>query len=96
MPGVFAKYALSFHELTTLIDSYFSKDEEFHSLLFKPPVNYTRMCHQTIACVKLICERFGFIETVRVSEAIFDLQRACQAFKGNDDFSLSIQVDVSI
>ena len=96
MPTIFAKLSLSLHELTTLTDSYFSKDEEFRRLLVKPPVNYTRMCHQTIACVRLMCERMGFIEPVGVAEAVFEFQRACQAMGGgNNDFSLSFQVDVS-
>ena len=96
MPALFARHALSLHELNTIIDSYFTKDEEFRRLLTQPPVNYVRMCHQTLACVRHVCERMGFIQPVCVSEAVFDLERACNAVGGVEDFSMGFQVDVSI
>ena len=96
MPSVFASHALSSHDLTVLVDSYLSKDEEFRQFLAKSPVNYPRICHQTVACVRLICERIGFVEPVGVAEAIFDLQRACKSAGGTDDPSNSTAQEVSV
>ncbi len=53
------------------------------------------MCHQIVACIRLICERMGFIQPVCVAEAIIELQRACQSVRGNDDLSINFEVDVS-
>ena len=91
----FKTHTLSRKELTSLVDSYLSKDEEFRSSLTTPPVNYTRLCQTTLACVKLICERLGFFEPVCISEAVYNLKRVCKYAQDRDSLSANIAVDVS-
>ena len=87
--------ALSSEDLTTLYDSYVSKDEEFRLQMANPPLNYIRQYQHITSCVKLLCERTGFIETLSVSEAVFNLKRACRSAMGRDSFAANIAVDVS-
>ena len=91
----FKTHTLSRKELTSLVDSYLSKDAEFRSSLTTPPVNYTRLCQTTLACVKLICERLGFFEPVCISEAVYNLKRVCNYAQDRDSLSANIAVDVS-
>ena len=57
-----------------------------------PPINYSRHYQRISACVKLLCERIGFIEPLCLSEAMFNLRRACRSGMGR----VSIALDVSI
>lgn len=90
----FKTHTLSRKELTSLVDSYLTKDAEFRSSLTTPPVNYTRLCQTILACVKLICERLGFFEPVCLSEAVYNLKRVCNYAQDRDSLSANIAVDV--
>ncbi|XP_011404735.1 PREDICTED: phosphatidylinositol 4-phosphate 3-kinase C2 domain-containing subunit beta-like [Amphimedon queenslandica] len=87
---------LSQDDLTSLFDSYVTKDEEFRSLMKTPPLNYIKQYQHVTACVKLLCERAGFIEPHCLSEAIFNLKRACQVAMGRDSFSTTIALDMEL
>ena len=86
--------SLSFHELNTLLDSYFSKNKDFSKGLATPPVNYTILSQSVISCIRLLCERMSFIEPFAVSEAVFNLRRACKSATTPDEFPAAIAVEV--
>ena len=86
---------ISQEDLTSLYDSYITKDNEFRRLMKSPPLNYVKQYQHVTACVKLLCERAGFIEPFCLSEAIFNLKRACQVAMGRDSFSTTFALDVS-
>lgn len=87
---------LTQEELTSLYDSYISKDEDFRQQMKHPPLNYVKQYQHVTACVKLLCERAGFFEPLCLSEAVFNLKRACRVAMGRDSFSTSIALDVSL
>lgn len=58
-----------------------------------PPINYSRHFQRISACVKLLCERIGFIEPFCLSEAMFNLRRACHSGMGRVSVALDVSID---
>ena len=80
-------------DLNALVDSYFTKTKEFQDeLLSSHPVNYQRHSMSVISCVRLLCERMMFIEPFAVSEAVFNLKRACKATSTPEEFTIALEV----
>lgn len=82
-------------ELNSLLDSYFVKENEFKREFSTPPVNYAKLSQNIISCVRLLCERMGFVETFSVSEAVYNLRRACKGTHTPIEFSAAIALEVN-
>ena len=91
------EYAVSRQELNALVDSYLSKNTEFlDKLSSAQPVDYQRYMLGVISCVRLLCERMMFVEPFDVTEAVFNLRRACKTTNSPEEFVSTIPIEVSM
>lgn len=53
------------------------------------------LAQSVISCVQLLCERLSFIEPPEVTEAVFNLRRACKSATQFDLVTSLVSVEVS-
>jgi len=50
-----------------------------HTHMQSSPLAAPTMVQSVVSCVKLLCERMSFIEPPEITDAVFNLRRACKA-----------------
>ena len=96
-PSLHLPRPLSRQELDSLLDSYLTQHEQFSSTLHSSSCNYMKMCQRVISCVKMLCERLAFLEPLFLSEAVYNLRRACKSacsYGDMDSFSANLSLEV--